>query len=77
MTHTRTCLSDKHLEMMVILRINREFIEFMNLYFPEVAYELTKQSEEELKQSILESCRAASKVPTAAQTTLDGHFGPR
>ena len=60
---------------MVILRINREFMDFTNLCFPEVAFELAKQSEEELKKQILESCQAASKPSTSKQMTIRGHFG--
>ena len=43
MTEGRTLLDDPKLEMLAILRMNREFMEFMRAEFPEIMNELVSQ----------------------------------
>ena len=48
MTEGRTLLSEHHLEMIVLLRINKEFMYFMKKKFPKLVLDLIKRQEDEL-----------------------------
>ena len=43
LTEGRTLLSDDELEMLVILRMNREFMEFMREHYADLITKLAKQ----------------------------------
>ena len=60
MTEGRTLLDDPKLEMLAILRMNREFMEFMRAEFPDIMNELVSQGLKEVEQFMGESAIATA-----------------
>ena len=60
MTEGRTLLDDPKLEMPAILRMNREFMEYMRAEFPEMMNELVSQGLKEVEQLMRDSAMATA-----------------
>ena len=63
MTHGRTLLDDDKLEMLAVLRMNREFMDYMRSEYPTLMNELIEEGMKEVKLLMADNAtkRAATR----------------